>query len=78
MKEHEPCEPNAQRVFKSILREPRNLVECAYGRGRVKVRWSILSKKKLESIPKIILTCFALHNLCEENKKVADKDLFQS
>ena len=74
MKEHESCKSNGQRVLKSMLREARNPIECVY--RRLKARWSILNKKKVESIPKIILTCFALHNFCVRNKKSADEDLF--
>ena len=74
MKEHESCKSNGQRVLKSMMREARNLIECVY--RRLKARWSILNNKKLESILKIILTCFALHNFCERNKKGADEDLF--
>ena len=79
MKEHESCKPNSQTVFNSMLRESRNPIECAY--GRLKVRWGILNKKmdfKLESIPTIIFTCFALHNFCERNKKDVNEDFFQS
>ena len=39
--------------------------------------WGILSMKidfKLESIPTINRKCFALHNLCERNKKGVDED----
>ena len=78
MKEHESCKSNAQTVFNS-MREARNPIECAY--GRLKTRWGILKKKidfKFESVPTTILTCFALHNFCERNKKGVDEDLFQS
>ena len=30
MKEHESCKSNAQTGFNSMLREARNLIECAY------------------------------------------------
>ena len=79
MKKHESGKSNAQTVFNNMLREARNPIECAY--GRLKARWGILNKKidfKLESIPTIILTCFALPNCCERNKKGVDEDLFQS
>ena len=62
-----------------MLREARTPIECAY--GRLKARWGILNEKiefKLESIPTIILTCFALYNFCERNKKDVDEDLFQN
>ena len=52
-----------------MLREARN------------PRWGILNKNidfKLESIPTIILACFALHNFRERNKKGVDEDLSQS
>ena len=78
MKEHESCKSNAQTVFNSMLREEQNPIECAY--GRLKARCGILNKKidfKLESIPTIMLTCFALHNFCERNKKCVDEDIFE-
>ena len=79
IKEHESCKSNAQTGFNSMLREARNPIECAY--GRLKARWGILNKTidfKLESIPEIILTCFALHNFCERNKQSIDEDLLES
>ena len=78
-KKHESDKSNAQTVFKSMLREARNPTECAY--GHLKARWGILNKKidfKLQSIPTIILTWFALHNFCEKNKKSVDDYLFLS
>ena len=78
MKERESCKSNAQTVFNSMLRKEQNPIECAY--GLLKARCGILNKKidfKLESIPTVILTCFALHNFCERNKKGVDEDIFE-
>ena len=78
MKERESCKSNAQTVFNSMLRKEQFPNECAY--GRLKARCGILNKKidfKLESIPTVILTCFALHNFCERNKKGVDEDIFE-
>ena len=78
MKEHESCKSNAQTVFNNMLRTARNPIECAY--GRLKARWGILTKRidfKLETIPTIIMSCFALHNFCERNKKCVDEELLQ-
>ena len=49
-----------------MLREARNPIECAF--GRLKARWSILTRKmdlKLENIPIVVMACFVLHNFCE-------------
>ena len=78
MKEDESCKSNPETVFNSMLRETRNPTESVY--GRLKARCGILNKKidfKLESIPTIMLTCFALHNFCERNKKCVDEDIFE-
>ena len=51
-----------------MLRDARNAIECAY--GRLKARWPILSVPlnfKLQEVPVIIITCFVLHNWCEEH-----------
>ena len=79
MKEFESCKTNAQVVFNSMLRTARNPIECAF--GRLKARWGVLRKRidsKLENVPKIILTCFALHNYCESKKSYIDEDIVRS
>ena len=41
----------------------------------------VLTKRidfKLENVPKIILTCFALHNYCESKKSYIDEDIVHS
>ena len=76
MKEYATCDTNEEVVFNTLLRTARNPIECAF--GRLKARWSVLTKKidlKLESVPTIIYACFVLHNFCEANKSYIDPDL---
>jgi hypothetical protein len=78
MKEFDSCVNNEQVIFNSMLRTARNQIECAF--GRLKARWSILTRKidlKLESVPTVIYACFVLHNFCEENKINVDEQLLQ-
>ena len=52
----------------SIAHVNRNPIQCAF--GRLKARWQVLTKEmdfRLENIPTIIYTCFALHNFCERS-----------
>ena len=68
MKEFATCTTDAQVIFNQMLRDARNAIECAY--GRLKARWTILSVPsnfKLQEVPVIIITCFVLHNWCEEH-----------
>ena len=88
MKEFESCKTaqdcsnhatNAQVVFNSMLRTARNPIEYAF--RRLKARWGVLTKRidfKLENVPKIILTCFALHNYCESKKSYIDENIVRS
>ena len=74
MKEYETCQKNEQVVFNGLLRAARNPIECSF--GRLKARWSILTRKmdlKLESIPTVVYSCFVLHNYCEKNKIYVDE-----
>eukprot|EP00794_Sanderia_malayensis_P020819 gene20819-biopygen15353 len=74
MKEFETCKKNEQVIFNVLLRAARNPIQCAY--GRLKARWSILTRKvdlKLESIPIVIYACFVLHNYCERNNTYIDE-----
>ena len=76
MKEYDNCSSNSKVVFNSLLRSARNPVECAF--GRLKARWSFLTKKvdlSLESVRTVIYACFVLHNYCELNKCVIDAEL---
>ena len=62
-------------VFNNFLRSARNPIEYAF--GRLKARWSILTRKvnlNLETVPKVILTCFILHNLCELHNDDIDEN----
>ena len=79
MKEFQSCKSDAEVVFNNILRSARNPIECAF--GRLKARWSILSRKmdlKLTSVPKVILACFVLHNFCELHHNDIDVELVRN
>ena len=61
MKEYAHCLQNEEVVFNNVLRALRNQIECAF--GRLKARWSILTKQidlKLENILYIIYMYFVL------------------
>ena len=75
MKEYQHCVSNEQVIFNNMLRLAGNPIECAF--GRLKARWSILTRKmdmKLEKIPTIIYACFVLHNYCEHHKSYVDNE----
>ncbi len=79
MKEFQSCKNDAEVIFNNMLRSARNPIESAF--GRLKARWSILTRKmdlKLEIIPKVILTCFILHNFCELHNSPIDEDIVKS
>ena len=66
LKEYDYCTNDEEVIFNNLLRKARNPIECAF--GSLKNRWPILTKKidiKLENIPKVIYTCFILHNFYE-------------
>ena len=68
IKEFETCATNAKVVFNNMLRSARNPIECAF--GRLKARWSFLTKKvdlKLDLVPIAVYACFVLHNICEQH-----------
>ena len=76
MKEYQSCKYNEEMLFNNILRSARNPIECAF--GRLKARWSILTRKmdlNLTSIPTVVLACFVLHNFCEINNDHIDAEL---
>lgn len=76
MKEFETCIKNEHVLFNNLLRSARNPIECTF--GRLKARWSILTRKldlKLESIPVVVYACFILHNFCEKNDVQLDESL---
>lgn len=78
MKEYGTCTNDSQVIFNQMLRDARNAIECAY--GRLKARWQILTmpiRFKLEDVPLIILSCFVLHNWCEQHKIVVDESVLQ-
>ncbi|CAB4016605.1 Hypothetical predicted protein, partial [Paramuricea clavata] len=78
MKEYATCASNEEVIFNTLLRAARNPIECAF--GRLKARWSVLTKKvdlKIESIPVVVYACCVLHNYCEINKSYVDEDLLK-
>lgn len=78
MKEYATCASNEEVIFNALLRAARNPIECAF--GRLKARWSVLTKKvdlKIESVPVVVYACFVLHNYCEMNKSYVDEDLLR-
>ena len=59
-----------------MLCSDRNPVQCAF--GRLKARWSILTRKmdlKLDDIPTVVYACFVLHNFWEYHNTYVDEDL---
>ena len=75
LKEYDHCNEDAEVIFNNMLRSARNPIECAF--GRLKARWSILTRKmdmKLEKIPTIVYACFVLHNFCERNSTYIDTE----
>ena len=59
-----------------MQRSARNSVECAF--GRLKARWSVLTKKidlALQYVPIVVYACFVLHNYCEVKKCAIDPEL---
>ena len=76
MKEYESCANNEHVIFNNMLRSARNPIECAF--GRLKARWSILTRKmdlKIETIPIVVYASFVLHNFCEKKNSYIDEDL---
>ena len=53
-----------------MLRSARNTTECAS--GGLKARWGFFRKKndiQIETVLKLIYSCFVLHNFCERNNR---------
>ena len=53
-----------------MLRSARNTIECAF--GKLKARWGLLRKTidiQIESVHKLIYSCFVLQNFCERNSR---------
>ena len=66
--EFETCATNAKVVFNNTLRSARNPIEYAF--GRLKARWSFLTKKvdlKLNLVPIAVYAYFVLHNICKQH-----------
>ena len=79
MKEYEISDGNDKVVFNNLLRSARNPTECVF--GRLKARWSVLTKKidlDLTTVPLVVFACFVLHNFCERNKTCIDEELVKS
>lgn len=78
MKEYTHCIQN-ETTFNNVLRFSRNQIEWAF--GRLKVRWSILTKQidlKSDNIAYIVYAWFVLHNFCEISNTQIDEELFQA
>ena len=66
-------------MFNIMLRSAKNQIECAF--GRLKAQWRILLRPmdlKFEDITDRVLSCFGLHNFCEEQNiepVLADMDM---
>ncbi len=74
MKEYDHCSSNEQVIFNNLLRGARNPIECAF--GRLKARWSILTRNmdlKLHNIPVVIYAGFVLHKYCEQHNIYVDE-----
>ena len=79
MKEFQACKTNAQVIFNNMLQSARNPIECAF--GRLKARWSILTRKmdlQLHTIPKVVHACFVLHSFCEQHTSSIDEEAVKS
>lgn len=62
-----------QESFNVYLSSARTTVEIAF--GRLKSRWRVLMKRSdfhFSFTPKVIATCCALHNFCENEKDVVN------
>ena len=76
MKEYITCKNNEEVIFNNLPRSGRKQIECSF--GRLKARWSILTRKmnpKLETIPIVVNACFILRNYCEISNFPLDEEL---
>ena len=67
MKKNAVSQDNNEVMFNNMLRFARNQKECAF--KPFNTLWRIFLRPinlNLEDIPDIVLTCFVLHNFCEE------------
>src|SRR4029434_2694863 len=70
---HSPNITPEQESFNVYLSSARTTVEIAF--GRLKLRWRVLMKRSdfhFSFTPKVIATCCALHNFCENEKEVVN------
>ena len=70
IKEYHSCSNNQLVFFNNMLRSARNTIECAF--GKLKARWGLLRKTidiQIESVHKLIYSCFVLQNFCERNSR---------
>ena len=70
---HSPNITPEQESFNVYLSSARTTVEIAF--GRLKSRWRVLMKLGVfhfSFTPKVIATCCALHNFCENEKEVVN------
>ena len=70
LKKYHSCSNNQQLIFNNTVRSAGNTIE--YGFGRLKARWGFLRKTidiQIERVPKLIYSCFVLHNFFERNNR---------
>ena len=70
IKEYHSCSNNQLVFFNNMLRSARNTIECEF--GKLKARWGLLRKTidiQIESVHKLIYSCFVLQNFCERNSR---------
>ena len=70
LKKYHSCSNNQQLIFNNTVRSAGNTIECGF--GRLKARWGFLRKTidiQIERVPKLIYSCFVLHNFFERNNR---------
>ena len=70
IKDYHSCSNNQLVFFNNMLRSARNTIECEF--GKLKARWGLLRKTidiQIESVHKLIYSCFVLQNFCERNSR---------
>ena len=66
LKEYHSCSNNQQVIFNNTLRSAGNTTECwRHGGGFLRKTIDI----QIERVPKLIYSCFVLHNFCERNNR---------
>ena len=76
MKDFESWKRNTQVILNSVLHSVR--ITTKYAFGRPKARCENLTERmdfKVETVPKIVITYFVLHDFCEPRTNYIDRDL---